>query len=446
MSTAALPNFPYSDLPPLQPSFSRTPSYTAEPRTHEQRIALNARLLPRPTGTFVKSSKNGDVTLRLTAQKDNIELPVYGCGSLVEGIVELAKTDNVSTVEVKIEGRLQMEEVAEGGTVDLAVCLESALLWIKDPNNSVCPSTLRFTISLPTTFDYEGQTYPLPPTHSVKLKGLPGFVASIDYSISAIVNKPNSVPNIVPLVKSKKLGIHIGATTVSTPFIYYPRTRPAAPLPSPLIRAQGGFAFAPGWKIRTSVIKALSKSNVQDITVRFYVPASTIFCSTQSIPFHITFESNAQTLVAFLPFGPTTTTKSSGRPPVTRVQLMRQSTVDVRNEVVLGTKTDIFRVDPIGEGSFRHAGDGPTWTSFSGEIAIQTPKVMGFALAGFSVRDVILLTMTPPNVNKSPFVNLRETVPVRLTTDPFSEDGRGIAAHTPPEPVSSPPSIGSNDG
>jgi hypothetical protein len=98
MSTVSLPKY----AAPLQPSYSRTPSYSVEPGLFEQRLALNARLLPQPTGNFVKSSKGGDAKLRLTAQEDKVDLPVYGSGGLVEGTVELAKTDNISTVEVKV--------------------------------------------------------------------------------------------------------------------------------------------------------------------------------------------------------------------------------------------------------------------------------------------------------------------------------------------------------
>jgi hypothetical protein len=86
----------------LQPTFSRTPSYSAEPGLYEQRLALNARSLPQATGNFIKSSKGGDAKLRLTAQEDKINLPVYGAAGVVEGTVELAKTDNISTVEVTV--------------------------------------------------------------------------------------------------------------------------------------------------------------------------------------------------------------------------------------------------------------------------------------------------------------------------------------------------------
>ncbi|KAF8195610.1 hypothetical protein K438DRAFT_1586540 [Mycena galopus ATCC 62051] len=437
MSTASLPPLA------LQPSFSRTPSYSAEPGLYEQRLALNARSLPQAIGTFIKSSKSGNAKLRLSAQENNIGLPIYGTGGVVGGVVELTKTENISTVEITVEGRLQLKEIAEGGHTETTLCLDTVLLWMKDANNTVCPSVLPFSLTLPTTFEYNGRSYPLPPSYAIKLKGLPGFYAAIDYSVSAIMNKPNSVPNIVPLVKSKKLGINIGSTYVilSTPFIYYPRTRPATPIPASLRRFEGGFIESPEWKTYESVLKAKAKAGTQDIYVKFYIPASRIFCASQAIPFHVTFESTAFSLAAFLPYGPTT--GKSGKMRATRIQLMRQSTVDVRGTTTIpGTKTDIWRVDSIGEGVFRHAGDGATWMSFSGEIPIEPVKVTGFRIAGLSVMDCLLLTVNPPDVTKSAFVGIREVIPVRLTTDVWTEDGRGIAPRQsfsiPPSPEEAP--------
>ncbi|KAF7332284.1 hypothetical protein MKEN_00109600 [Mycena kentingensis (nom. inval.)] len=406
----------------LQPTYSRTPSYSAEPRVYEQRLALNARHLPRYTGSFTK--KGGDVTLRLSAQQDKIDLPVYGTGSVVEGTVEILKTKDISTVEVRVEGRLQLKEIAEGGNSTTSLCLDTTILYIRNDRNAVCPSSLPFSLTLPTSFVYNGRTYPLPPSHSIKLKGFPGFYATIDYSVSAIINKPNSVPNIVPLVKSRMLGINIGSTTVSTPFIHYPRTRPALPIPTPLLRCEGGFIEAPDWKRYDYTLKATkSKANTQDIQIKLYLPASRIFCVSDKIPFHVTFESTAYTLAAFMPYGPTT-----GKVSATKVQLMRQSTVDVRSmSTIQPTKTDIWRVDSIGEGVFKHAGDGATWISFSGEIEIEPVRVMGFRIAGLSVADCLLFTVTPPDVSKAAFVGVRHMVPVRLTTDKYTEDGRGIA-------------------
>lgn len=94
MSTTSLPGY-------LFPTYSRTPSYTAEPQAYEQRLALN-RVQARPSGDFVKSSKSGGISLRLTSQDRNAELPIYGCSSSVEGVVHLSKPDGVTAVELKV--------------------------------------------------------------------------------------------------------------------------------------------------------------------------------------------------------------------------------------------------------------------------------------------------------------------------------------------------------
>ncbi|KAJ6532956.1 hypothetical protein B0H19DRAFT_965393 [Mycena capillaripes] len=412
MSIAHLPSYDAHE------PFGRSPSYSAEPRLYEQRLALNARSLPQPTGNFLKSSKKGDVTLRLSAQEDNLDLPVYGSGDVVEGTVELTKTDSIDSVELKVEGHLHLKETGEGGHTHYTLCLESALLW-KDADNTVCPSSLPFSVTLPTEFEAEGRSHPLPPSHAVKLETMPGFDATVEYSVSVIIDKQHS------LVKSKKLGIHLD-TTVSTPFIYYPRTRPSDPLPSPLPPPEAGrFIERPDWRVYHSDIKVNAESGIQDIAVKFYFPVSRIFCASQGIPFHLTFESDAHSVAAFLPYAPTADT--SGKSHATRIQLMRQSAVDVKQHGAHGTNAAMWRIDYIGTSTFKHAGDGATCMSFSGEVRLQPTKVMGFQVPGLSVQDCILLTVAPPEGTKAPFVGIREVIPVQLTTDAWSEDGRGVA-------------------
>jgi len=341
-------------------------------------------------------------------------------------------------VEVKIEGRLHLKEIAEGGTAVAKLCLDTALLWIKDAANTQCPTSLHFSLALPSTFTYEDKSYPLPPTFDVKLSGLPGFVATIDYTVTAIVAKPNGVP--MPKVKSKALGIHVGTTHVSTPFVYFPRSRPASPIPRPLKHFSSGFDVnTPDWKLFESILH--SRSAVRpNITAKLFVPSSRVFCMSKPIPFHLSLESSAVSLAAFLPLGPTANT--IGR-KATRMQLMRQTTVDVRNTVIAGVKTDMWRVDCIGEGTFKHAGDGPSCISYTGEIAVVNTKVPAFKAAGLSVKDCILFTVNSLDPSKSPFSEIREVIPIRLATDPWTPNGAGIGARldagvmqppTPPTP------------
>lgn len=125
--------------------------------------------------------------------------------------------------------------------------------------------------------------------------------------------------------------------TVSTPFIFRPRTRPSVPLPSPLTSEYGGFRTTPEWRMYESFMRVKS-SGGQDITYKLYIPASRIFCVSQRIPFHLTLESSAFSLASFLPFGPATS-QGPGKPKCTRIQLMRQSIVDVRcvTKVIVST-------------------------------------------------------------------------------------------------------------
>lgn len=115
---------------------------------------------------------------------------------------------------------------------------------------------------------------------------------------------------------------------ISTPFNYFPRTRPMVPIPLPMqYRAGAGFLATSDWKLYESTLYSKSQTR-PNISAKLYIPSSRIFCMTQPIPFHLTLESSAVSLAVFLPFGPTAANPTARK--VTRIQLMRQTTVDVR--------------------------------------------------------------------------------------------------------------------
>ena len=94
---ASLPEYTAS------PSQLLSPTYTALPRTHEYRLALNPRLrLHGPPLSFVKRTKSGNVSMRLIDQDDCVALPVYGLGAPVQGMVEINKTEGITSVEVQV--------------------------------------------------------------------------------------------------------------------------------------------------------------------------------------------------------------------------------------------------------------------------------------------------------------------------------------------------------
>lgn len=95
MSAVSLPSY-------LAPLLNRPPSYVAGRQDQPYRLPLADRLGPQHSGTFVKHSQAGNTFLRLSAQQDDVSLPVYGSSALVEGTVELTKTEGVISVEVKV--------------------------------------------------------------------------------------------------------------------------------------------------------------------------------------------------------------------------------------------------------------------------------------------------------------------------------------------------------
>ena len=117
-----------------------------------------------------------------------------------------------------------------------------------------------------------------------------------------------------------------------------------------MIHSPNGFTPSDEWTCIEAVARS-RKGKHADIVAKLYIPATRIFCMSLNIPFHLTFESNAVALAAFLPYSPN---PGVGKKQ-TKLELLRQTTVDVKNELHHHVKTDMWRVDCIGEGTFNHA-------------------------------------------------------------------------------------------
>jgi len=95
------------------PTYHPLPAYTAEPRRgHEHRllvhdlpnIPVSVASPPRQwREQFVKHSKSGGVTLKVSNQRSNVSLPVHygGTNNPIQGSVDLAKAENVTSVDLK---------------------------------------------------------------------------------------------------------------------------------------------------------------------------------------------------------------------------------------------------------------------------------------------------------------------------------------------------------
>jgi hypothetical protein len=80
------------------------------------------------------------------------------------------------------------------------------------------------------------------------------------------------------------------------------------------------------WRVFETVSKA-KKSQLQDVMVKLYLPKSRVFTFMQDIPFYVTFESSDVSLAAFMPFVPSNGSSTS---KTTKIEVIRQATVDVR--------------------------------------------------------------------------------------------------------------------
>ena len=132
---------------------------------------------------------------------------------------------------------------------------------------------------------------------------------------------------------------------------------------------------------------------------------------TESIPFHLIFIASPVSLAAFLPLTPThvfprtipssplSSSSNSAAVSPTRIQLLRQTSVDVRSiakktPLLRGNNTDIWKTTQIGEAVFRHDdGDMDSkvarkeWMAWSGEVVIDPDvRVAAFKASGLTVK------------------------------------------------------------
>jgi len=59
-----------------------------------------------------------------------------------------------------MEGRLRLNEVAEGGSQTINLCLLTVTLWkTHDRQDTACPHSLTFGLEIPTTYEHDGRPH-----------------------------------------------------------------------------------------------------------------------------------------------------------------------------------------------------------------------------------------------------------------------------------------------
>ncbi|KAJ7601203.1 hypothetical protein C8J56DRAFT_912429 [Mycena floridula] len=407
----------------LLPSYSTSPPppcYSSDLNRDEEILEYSPRSLTRspPTGSFTKNL--GSLVLVLNNQDRDVELPCYGLNGSVSGHVELKKCDFVSLVQLKLQGRIVLT-ISEGGSKVVPILSDSYTLWRHDADSKACPSSLSFSATLPLEFKDGGKKYPLPPTYGASFLNVPGLFVSIGYTLSVLV------------VKQRMRGYWIKTKSITTRFNYQPNSRPHRPI-IPLNSILRSLKSAPEeWHDESGEMKVRPGAGLEPLFCHFLLPSVLTYALSDTIPFHVQLTGQVSSLREFLP--PTEEVLSCASSSRTKnrhvsskgtvsVSLLRQITVEVRGEkawrnVVMG-EGNLWPLPPPMRGSQSvlslHSSDEAL--DWQGEICCKENKIVGgFNAGAVSVKDFIVLSLKPPDPQKSALLESQIAVPIRLVTE-----------------------------
>ncbi|KAK0452431.1 hypothetical protein EV421DRAFT_1888171 [Armillaria borealis] len=386
---------------------SSPPAYSLDPSDGESRIDLTpARSTDhRFTGTFLK--KEGNLSVVLTDQQDGCSLPSYGRKGVVNGAVFFERRDLVTSVQVKLEGRMDTANHEHGSQVVIFLD-ETRTLWSVDPANpTACPSSVPFSLTIPSEFQKgNNERYELPPSFTTSF---PELRVSIGYSLTIRV-----VENRYPLV-----GFLRGSPSLRVVFNYRPRTRPAQPILSNPAFLSSIKTSPEEWKQSLTTINPKPNTAAAPIHCSLFIPAVQIFAISDNIPFHVQLTAPLASLRQLFPVPAHVHGNAS-----LQVHLVRQVSVEVDGNVS-------SRNVGIGEGTLRpvpplasEIQPGPEiekHMDWEGELRCQPDvEVGGFFTAGASVKDFIIASLYPPV--RSDFPHSRNGIRIRIVTDPWTDE------------------------
>ncbi|KAF8895614.1 hypothetical protein BD779DRAFT_1668859 [Infundibulicybe gibba] len=412
-------------LPQYTPSLP-APSYSSSLSCGEQLLEQTPRTSTSrstPTGTYVK--KLGNTVLLLNDQEDGVEQPTYGRGGTISGILCFEDSEGISEVVVKVNGKLNVT-ISEGGSNSTPTVHYKYAVWTATKGEPLCPSQLSFSCPLPVSYDHAGSSRPLPPSYCAAFRGVPALIVKCAYRLE------------VCITRSRHRAIDFWKTTKRfvVPFKYHPRTRSHRPI----IPTDGFFSsiktLPEEWYQSSSTVKTQPSSELGPIEAHLLVPSARIYGLSDIIPFHLQLSGSTLALRELLqPLVPalnrvtsadsrlSRTSSRASNPSIpklpVRVYLLRQILVEVR-----GIKS--WRNVEIGEGSLvavppDSESDEET-LNWEGELRCNDDvSVGGFTTDTVSVKDFIILAVTPSSQNKSQFLPMQDSLPIRLVTDSWAD-------------------------
>ncbi|KAH6913807.1 hypothetical protein BKA70DRAFT_1369248 [Coprinopsis sp. MPI-PUGE-AT-0042] len=418
MATAILPAY---DLPP---------QYSSSPQPDETTVAHNRRQGLRNTdGRFTR--RWGDITLVLKEQDNDARFPVYSRGGHVDGEIGFSGQTELVEVTVKLYGQMCLMATDCGSTTSVLVS-DCRTLWTKDGNKK-CPSILPFSLRFPQTFkDEKGKGWKLPPSFDSEFNGGPAMRAKCMYALTISVTR----------MKRYALASWMSSRMHSTTLDYRPRTRP----PRPIVMLESIFdSIKPvpeEWRQYILKMEPRSGSNTKPIECHFLLPSVQSYSVSDTVPFHIQLRGPLASLSEIVPpqsplLDPNTAeaTTSAGLdlgsdgPHPVRVYIARQVHIQVKGITRSRTYTvgtaKIWPIPPVimhEEEDLQGESEEELCLDWQGKLKCCDDAVKAsFSAGNLTVKDYVVLSLSPSNSRPSFLAPVQLTQPIRLVTDSWMD-------------------------
>ncbi|VDB91836.1 unnamed protein product [Peniophora sp. CBMAI 1063] len=369
------------------------------------------------TGSFSTLVKRASgIAIALTNQHEDGRYATYGRGASVTGEVSLSSTHGITSVQITLEGKVEMSLNSMTMPYPKVLSLSSTL-W--DSTRTLdCPSTIPFDLVIPQTFlePKTGTTYPLPPSFDTAFS-LSDLHVSCAYNLIVLVNRSRWTPN-------KMLTIDVD---------YVPRNLPSRVMLDEPFPFFDTVKSAPEeWRQKSAILSPKPHAPVGPVHCDWFTPSVRVFAKRDRVPFFLQLrgaESSMKSLYGYVKQGREEGWTQRFRRVTQDAHVAPRITLSIQRQVLIDTSSGVHiaRSYPIGTGSLRQVPPGYALTALSeidvltveyeGEIRLDPGlSAAGFDMGTLRVSDFIVLTIEPPESAGSYYENLRQVDGVRIVT------------------------------
>ncbi|KAJ7719926.1 hypothetical protein B0H16DRAFT_1605511 [Mycena metata] len=293
--------------PPAYSPRSSPPTYSSTSRPTERTLYQSRGRSPSPAGICVR--RNGDVTLTIFDQEENIEQPLVPNAPLA-GAVLLQNPERIKSVVLTMAGHLEILPLPGSYS---SVPLFSVTHKLHETNQDgvpPCPNSFAFSQSFPSVFRHNGRLSNLPPTCHITFGAL--------YFIKCVYR-------ITVVVTSTRAYFLTRSDQVSFDLTYRPRTRPAQPLLSNPSLYSTIKTCPEEWMQASHMVKLSGQYDAPgpSLICDLFAPSGGAFCVLEPIPFHLQLSTSRGVQDTF-----------SGVLPLVKVHILRQIAMNVGGRMV----------------------------------------------------------------------------------------------------------------